>query len=81
MLMNTTEPYLNLEIDSVTTDLHNIKYTCRAISLFGIQSKSLTIHVSQQLPNNSVAGLAGGVVAVLVITLVGLVLISFIVIR
>ena len=79
--MNTTEPYLTFEINSVTTDLHNIKYTCRVISPFGIQSKSLTLHVSQLLPTISVAGIAGGVVAVLIITLVGLVLISFIVIR
>lgn len=82
LLMDTIKSYLTLQINSVTANHHNVTYTCRVISPFGNQSKSLILHVSQQLPTNSVAGISGGVVAVLIIvTLVGLVLTIFIVIR
>ena len=71
-LINTTDSVAVLEIESITTEHLNLVYTCRAISPFGNQTKSVTILVTATLP---VAGIAGGLVAALIITVLVVVII------
>ena len=71
-LMNTTDSVAVLEIESITTEHHNLVYTCRAISPFGNQTKSVTILVTATLP---VAGIVGGLAAALIITVLIIVII------
>ena len=64
-LINTTDSVAVLEIESITTEHHNLVYTCRAVSPFGNQTKSVTIRVTEEV--SPVAGIAGGLAAALII--------------
>ena len=66
-LMNTTDSVAVLEIESITTEHHNLVYTCRAIGPFGNQTKLVTIRVTEEVSSVPVAGIAGGLAAALII--------------
>lgn len=77
VLVNTSEPYLTLEINRITIAHHNSEYICLVVGPFGNQTKSVTLFVARESSSSSRA-IAGAVTAVLVILLllvVGIVLI------
>ena len=74
-LTNTTASVAVLEIESITTEHHNLVYICRAISPFGNQTKLVTIRVAEEVSSVPVAGIAGGLAAALIITVLVIVII------
>ena len=45
VIMSTLTPQLNLTFNPVNESINNRQYTCRAVTLYGTQDKTITIQV------------------------------------